>query len=198
VQEAPLGLAHVLQVAESFLRGERFVFYLGDNLIVGGITRFVERFAANGDDCHLVLAHVHDPQRFGVAEVCDGCVVRVGEKPEHPASDLAVTGIYCYTPTIFEAVHAIKPSARGELEIFDAHLYLIEHSRRVSFSEATGWWKGTGKPEDLLEANRVVLDTLVPRMNPESHGQVDATSDIAGRVMIEPGAKIIESQIRGQ
>jgi dTDP-glucose pyrophosphorylase len=161
VREAPLGLAHVLRVAESFLRGERFVFYLGDNLIVGGITRFVERFAPNSDDCHLVLAHVHDPQRFVVAELCDGCVVRVEEKPSHPTSDLAVTGIYCYTPAIFEAAHAIRPSARGELEISDAHQYLIEHGRQVSFSEATGWWKDTGKPEDLLEANRVVLDILV-------------------------------------
>jgi glucose-1-phosphate thymidylyltransferase len=197
VQEAPLGLAHVLRVAESFLAGERFVFYLGDNLIVGGISRFVERFAANGDDCHLVLAHVHDPQRFGVADVCDGCVVRVEEKPDHPSSDLAVTGIYCYTPTIFEAVHAIRPSARGELEISDAHQYLIEHGRQISFSEATGWWKDTGKPEDLLEANRVVLDMLVPGMNPEIQGDVDVSSDIAGRVRVEPGAKIIQSQIRG-
>jgi glucose-1-phosphate thymidylyltransferase len=197
MQEAPLGLAHVLQVAEPFLRGERFVFYLGDNLIVGGITRFVEHFAANGDDCHLVLARVHDPQRFGVAEVCDGRVVRVEEKPFQPSSDLAVAGIYCYTPTIFEAVHAIKPSARGELEISDAHQYLIDHGHPVSFSEATGWWKDTGKPEDLLEANRVVLDMLLPGTGPEIQGEVDAHSDVAGKVMVEPGAKIVESQIRG-
>jgi glucose-1-phosphate thymidylyltransferase len=197
VQDAPLGLAHVLRVAEPFLGGERFVFYLGDNLIVGGITRFVECFAANGDACHLVLARVHDPQRFGVAEVCDGRVMRVEEKPRHPASDLAVTGIYCYTPTIFEAVHAIQPSARGELEISDAHQYLIEHGHAVSFSEATGWWKDTGKPEDLLEANRVVLDMLVAGMTPEVYGTVDASSDIAGKVLVEPGATILESQVRG-
>lgn len=197
MQEAPLGLAHVLQVAEAFLRGEQFVFYLGDNLIVGGITRFVECFAANGDACHLVLARVHDPQRFGVAEVCDGQVVRVEEKPLQPASDLAVTGIYCYTPTIFEAVHAIRPSARGELEISDAHQYLIGHRHQVGFSEATGWWKDTGKPEDLLEANRVVLDMMLPGLSPEIHGEVDASSDIAGKVLVEAGAAIIASQIRG-
>jgi glucose-1-phosphate thymidylyltransferase len=197
VQEAPLGLADVLRVAEPFLDDERFVFYLGDNLIIGGITRFVEGFAANGDDCHLVLARVHDPQRFGVAEVRDGHVVRVEEKPSHPTSELAVTGIYCYTPAIFEAVHAIRPSARGELEISDAHQYLIEHGRQVSFSEATGWWKDTGKPEDLLEANRVVLDMMLPGLSPEIRGEVDASSDIAGKVKVEPGATIIESQIRG-
>lgn len=197
VQEAPLGLAHVVRVAEPFLRGDRFVFYLGDNLIVGGITRFVERFEANGEICHLVLARVKDPQRFGVAEVQDGRVVRVVEKPTEPQSDLAVAGIYCYTEAIFDAVHAIQPSARGELEISDAHQYLIEQGHRVSFSEATGWWKDTGKPEDLLEANRVVLDTMLTGTGPDLQGEVDAASDIAGKVIVEPGARIIESQIRG-
>jgi glucose-1-phosphate thymidylyltransferase len=197
VQEAPLGLAHVVQVAEPFLRGERFVFYLGDNLIVGGIRRFVERFEASGDDCHLVLARVKDPERFGVAEVCEGRVVRVEEKPAQPKSDLAVAGIYCYSAAIFEAVHAIAPSARGELEISDAHQYLIERGYRVSYSEATGWWKDTGKPEDLLEANRVVLDTLLSGTGPDVRGEVDAASDIAGKVVVEPGAKIVASQIRG-
>jgi glucose-1-phosphate thymidylyltransferase len=197
VQEAPLGLAHVVRVAEPFLRGERFVFYLGDNLIVGGIKRFVERFEAGGEACHLVLARVKDPQRFGVAEVQDGRVIRVVEKPSQPASDLAVAGIYCYTAAIFEAVHAIQPSARGELEISDAHQYLIDRGYRVSFSEATGWWKDTGKPEDLLEANRVVLDTMLTGAGPDLQGEVDARSDIAGKVIVEPGARVIESQIRG-
>jgi glucose-1-phosphate thymidylyltransferase len=197
VQQAPLGLAHVVQVAEPFLRGEQFIFYLGDNLVVGGIKQFVERFQASGDDCHLVLARVRDPQRFGVAEVHNDCVVRVQEKPAQPKSDLAVAGIYCYTEAIFEAVHAIQPSMRGELEISDAHQYLIDHGRRVSFSEVTGWWKDTGKPEDLLEANRVVLDTMVPGVSPDVRGHIDAASDIAGKVVIEPGAEIIESQIRG-
>jgi glucose-1-phosphate thymidylyltransferase len=197
VQEAPLGLAHVVRVAEPFLCGEPFVFYLGDNLIVGGITRFLDRFKAGGEDCHLVLARVRDPQRFGVAEVLDGQVIRVVEKPSQPQTDLAVAGIYCYTEAIFEAVHAIQPSARGELEISDAHQYLIDHGHRVSYSEATGWWKDTGKPEDLLEANRVVLDMLLSGSGPEILGDVDATSDVAGKVLVERGAKVIESQIRG-
>ncbi len=197
VQEAPLGLAHVVRVAESFLSGEPFIFYLGDNLIVGGITRIIQHFEASRDDCHLVLARVRDPQRFGVAEVHSGRVVRVEEKPSQPKSDLAVAGIYCYTEAIFEAVQAIQPSARGELEISDAHQYLIEHGRRVSFSEVTGWWKDTGKPEDLLEANRVVLDTMLPGNGPDIQGEVDAASDIAGKVLVEAGAKIVHSQIRG-
>jgi glucose-1-phosphate thymidylyltransferase len=197
LQEAPLGLAHVVRVAEPFLRGDHFVFFLGDNLIVGGITRIIERFEASGADCHLALARVRDPQRFGVAEVQDGRVVRVEEKPRQPKSDLAVAGIYCYREAIFEAVQAIHPSARGELEISDAHQYLIDHGHRVSFSEATGWWKDTGKPEDLLEANRVVLDTMVPGVWPALQGEVDPASDIAGKVMVEAGARIVASQIRG-
>jgi glucose-1-phosphate thymidylyltransferase len=196
-QEAPLGLAHVVKVAEPFLRGDPFVYYLGDNLIVGGIHHFIERFEANGDACHLVLARVRDPQRFGVAEVEDGRVLRVTEKPLQPMSDLAVAGIYCYTKAIFEAVYAIRPSARGELEISDAHQYLIEHGHRVSFSEATGWWKDTGKPEDLLEANRVVLDTLLPGTGPEVRGEVDAASELTGKVIVEAGATVIDSQVRG-
>jgi glucose-1-phosphate thymidylyltransferase len=192
-----LGLAHVVKVAEPFLGGERFVFYLGDNLIVGGINRFIERFEASGDACHLVLARVRDPQRFGVAEVHDGRVLRIEEKPLQPKSNLAVAGIYCYTEAIFEAVHAIHPSARGELEISDAHQYLIDHGHRVSFSEATGWWKDTGKPEDLLEANRVALDTMVPGTGPEVRGEVDAMSEITGKVIVEAGARVVDSQIRG-
>ena len=197
LQDAPRGLAHVIQVAEPFLRGAPFVFFLGDNVVVGGIRPFVERFEAEGNHCHLVLARVRDPQRFGVAEVKGGRVMRVVEKPLHPESDYAVTGIYVYSAPIFEAVHAIRPSARGELEISDAHQYLIDHGFQVGFSEITGWWKDTGKPEDLLEANRFVLDQVLDSMGPIIHGEVDAASDIAGKVVVEAGAKVIASQIRG-
>ncbi|MBI4573428.1 MAG: glucose-1-phosphate thymidylyltransferase [candidate division NC10 bacterium] len=197
MQEAPLGLAHVIRAAEPFLRREPFVFFLGDNVVVGGIRQFVERFQARGEHGHLVLAQVRDPQRFGVAEVRGGQVVRVVEKPACPASNFAVTGIYVYDTPIFEAVHAIQPSARGELEISDAHQYLIDHGFRVGFSEITGWWKDTGKPEDLLEANRFVLDQVLDGTGPEIRGAVDAESDVAGKVVVEAGAKVIGSQIRG-
>jgi len=144
-----------------------------------------------------VLARVKDPQRFGVAEVRDGRVVGVVEKPTRPASDFAVTGIYVYDAPIFEAVHAIQPSARGELEISDAHQYLLDQGYRIGFSEITGWWKDTGKPEDLLEANRFVLDQVLDATGPVIRGLVDAESDVAGKVVVEGGARVIGSQIRG-
>ena len=197
IQEAPLGLAHVVQAAETYLRREPFVFFLGDNVVGGGIRQFLERFQAQRDHCHLVLARVKDPQRFGVAEVRDGRVIRVIEKPARPASDFAVTGIYVYDATIFEAVRAIRPSARGELEISDAHQYLLDHGYRIGFSEITGWWKDTGKPEDLLEANRFVLDQVLDASGPVIRGLVDAESDVAGKVVVEDGARIIGSQVRG-
>jgi glucose-1-phosphate thymidylyltransferase len=197
LQDAPRGLAHVIQVAEPYLRGEPFVFFLGDNVVVGGIRQFVERFQAQGDQCHLVLARVREPQRFGVAEVQGGRVMRVVEKPAHPTSDYAVTGIYVYAAPIFEAVRSIRPSPRGELEISDAHQYLVEHGFQVGFSEITGWWKDTGKPEDLLEANRFVLDQVLDGMGPVIRGEVDTASDIAGKVVVEAGAKVIASHIRG-
>ena len=170
MQEAPLGLAHVIRAAEAYLQHEPFVFFLGDNVVVGGIRQFVERFQARKDHCHLVLARVREPQRFGVAEVRGDRIVRVVEKPTQPPSDFAVTGIYVYDTPIFEAVHAIRPSARGELEISDAHQYLLEHGYQVGFSEITGWWKDTGKPEDLLEANRFALDHLLDGVGPVVRG----------------------------
>jgi glucose-1-phosphate thymidylyltransferase len=194
MQEAPLGLAHVVRVAEEFLKGEPFVFYLGDNVIVGGIAPFLDRFRAGNEDCHLVLARVKDPLRFGVAELRGDRVVGVVEKPALPRSDFAVTGIYVYGPKIFEAVRAIAPSKRGELEISDAHQYLLDRGARVGYSEITGWWKDTGKPEDLLEANRVALEQLGPA---RLEGSVDPASDVAGKVALGPGAKVIASQIRG-
>ncbi|MBI4537226.1 MAG: glucose-1-phosphate thymidylyltransferase [candidate division NC10 bacterium] len=197
MQEAPLGLAHVVRCAESFLKQEPFVFYLGDNVVVGGIRQFLERFQARGDQCHLVLARVKDPQRFGVAEIAGDRVASVVEKPKMPKSQFAVTGIYVYDSPIFEAVHAIVPSARGELEISDAHQYLLDRGYRVGFSEITGWWKDTGKPEDLLEANRVALEQLLDGTGPVVQGSVDEESDVAGKVLVEAGARILASQVRG-
>ncbi len=192
-QEAPLGLAHVVKIAEPFIGTEPFVFYLGDNILVGGIKTFVEAFQREGSNCHLVLSRVKDPQRFGVPELRDGRIISIEEKPQHPKSEYAVTGIYLYDAHIFEAVNSIKPSARGELEISDAHQYLLEKGYAISYSEITGWWKDTGKPEDLLEANRLVLDNL----KEEIRGEVDATSGIFGRVVLSPTAKIKNSIVRG-
>lgn len=197
LQEAPIGLAHVVKVSQDFIGEEPFVFYLGDNVVVGGIERFIEDFQRQGSSCHLVLSKVQDPERFGVPEIRDGRIVKVEEKPQNPKSQYAVTGIYFYDSSIFEAVSSIEPSARGELEISDAHQYLIDNGYRVGYSEITGWWKDTGKPEDLLEANRLTLDRIIGDHEPVVNGEVDDRSDIAGKVIIEKGSKVIGSSLRG-
>ncbi|MDZ7374768.1 MAG: glucose-1-phosphate thymidylyltransferase [candidate division KSB1 bacterium] len=192
-QEAPLGLAHVVKISRDFVRDEPFVFYLGDNMVVGGIRRFIRTFLEEKSNCHLTLARVKDPERFGVPEIRGKRIVRIEEKPAVPKSEFAVAGIYIYDASIFEAVENIRPSERGELEISDAHQYLIEHGYKVTYSEITGWWKDTGKPIDLLEANRLVLENQKGRID----GFVDHRSQIAGNVVIEKGAKIVNSNIRG-
>lgn len=192
-QEVPGGLAQVVQLAEPFVGKDKFIFYLGDNMLVGGVKRFVEEFEKSGCNCYLTLSKVKDPERFGVPEIKDGKILRVEEKPKQPKSSYAVAGIYLYDHHIFEAVKSLKPSARGELEISDAHTLLIERGHKVGYTEITGWWKDTGKPTDLLEANRLILDNLEPKLE----GEVDNQSDIAGRVIIESGARIVNSKIRG-
>ena len=193
-QEAPLGLAHAVRISREFIGDSPFVFYLGDNIVVGGITRFVEAFSRYPIDCFLTLARVKDPERFGVPEFSsEGRIVSVVEKPISPLSPFAVSGIYIYGPAIFDAVNAILPGPRGELEISDAHDWLIRHGYRVDHGEITGWWKDTGMPSDLLEANRLVLSQIVDRIE----GSVDESSDIAGAVVIEKGAVVVSSRIRG-
>jgi glucose-1-phosphate thymidylyltransferase len=192
-QATPGGLAQVVGLAEQYMGMDRFIFYLGDNMVVGGVKRFIDEFERSACNCFLTLASVKDPERFGVPEIKDGKIVSIEEKPKVPKSNFAVAGIYLYDHHIFEAVKAITPSARGELEISDAHQYLIDKGYKIGYSEITGWWKDTGKPTDLLEANRLILDSLEPR----SLGEIDARSVIAGKVVIERGAKIINSVIRG-
>ncbi|MGE3801524.1 MAG: glucose-1-phosphate thymidylyltransferase [Candidatus Kapaibacterium sp.] len=193
-QEAPLGLAHVVKISQDYIGSEPFVFYLGDNIVVGGIKRFVTAFQQDEVDCFLTLARVNDPERFGVPEFDgDGKIIGVVEKPSEPKSPFAVSGIYLYGSAIFDAVNAIEPSERGELEISDAHDWLLKHNYRVGHGEITGWWKDTGLPGDLLEANRLVLSAITTSIA----GSVDSASDIAGQVIIEEGAEIIASRVRG-
>jgi len=205
-QEAPLGLAHCVLIARDFLGDDDFVMYLGDNLLRQGIAEFVEAFEANRDGsavasgaeqapaAQILLAHVDDPQRFGVAEIgATGEVVRLVEKPEQPPSDLALVGVYLFDPSIHDAVRAIEPSARGELEITDAIQWLIDNGLRVRHEVVDGWWIDTGKLDPLLEGNRLVLETIEPRVD----GSVDASSHLVGRVVIEDGAQIINSTVRG-
>jgi glucose-1-phosphate thymidylyltransferase len=192
-QEEPLGLAHAVKISESFLTDDRFVMFLGDNVIQGGIASLVKQFAASDWNAQIVLKRVENPQQFGVAELRDGRVVRLVEKPKDPPSNLALVGIYMFDHHVFEAVKAIKPSWRGELEITDAIQYLIEKGYKVYPYIHEGWWIDTGKMEDLLEANRLVLETIEPRMD----GLVDADSKVNGKVVIEKDAEIINSTVRG-
>src|SRR5437667_352550 len=185
-QDAPLGLAHAVLVSEHFLASDPFCMYLGDNLIREKLAPLVTRFREEKPQSQILLARVPDPTQCGVAELKDGKVVRLTEKPKVPPSDLALVGVYMFDATVFQAVKAIKPSARGELEITDAIQWLIDKGHTVRPHVIDGWWKDTGKLEDMLEANRIILDTLVPRTD----GTIER-SDITGKVVIEAGARVV-------
>ncbi|MBH1937194.1 glucose-1-phosphate thymidylyltransferase [Streptomyces sp. AV19] len=193
-QEQPLGLAHAVLTARQFLGDDDFVMYLGDNFVVGGITALVEEFRAERPDAQILLTEVSDPSAFGVAELdAEGRVVGLEEKPAAPRSDLALVGVYLFTPAVHEAVRAITPSARGELEITDALQWLLDTGHRVRSTRVTGYWKDTGNVADMLEVNRSVLDTLATRVD----GTVDAASELIGRVVVEAGARVTASRIVG-
>ncbi|MBA4311730.1 MAG: glucose-1-phosphate thymidylyltransferase [Chlorobiaceae bacterium] len=192
-QKTPAGLAHVVKIAEKFIGKDNFIFYLGDNMVVGGVKRFIDEFEKSDCNCWLTLSKVKDPERFGVPVIKNNKIVKVEEKPSKPKSQFAVAGIYIYDSHIFEAVKNIKPSERGELEISDAHTYLIEKGFKVGYSEITGWWKDTGKPADLLEANRLILDNIEPNFK----GEVDKVSSVLGKVILDEGSKVINSVVRG-
>jgi glucose-1-phosphate thymidylyltransferase len=192
-QAAPLGLAHAVKISEGFLSGEPFVMYLGDNILKSGITSLVEEFRQKKPNSLILLTEVANPQMFGVAELEDGRVVRLVEKPKKPASNLALVGVYMFDTHIFEAVKAIKPSWRNELEITDAIQYLVEHGYEVQPHLVTGWWKDTGKIEDILDANRLILEAI----SGSNLGNVDDTSRINGQVVIEQGVVVKNSIIRG-
>jgi glucose-1-phosphate thymidylyltransferase len=192
-QEAPLGLAHAVKISRDFLGDEDFVMFLGDNLIKDGICEFVDEFKERKPNSLILLAQVDNPKQFGVAELKDGKVVNLIEKPEEPPSNLALVGVYLFDKSVFEAVENIKPSWRGELEITDAIQYLIDHGYVVKPHIIKGWWKDTGKLEDILEANRIMLEEV----EREIKGEVDGKSSIVGRVVVEEGAEVKESMIRG-
>lgn len=207
-QDEPRGLAHCVLVARDFLGEDDFVMYLGDNLLRQGITEFVEAFEADrraasaptlggtsrAPSAQILLTRVNDPERFGVAALDErGDVVQLVEKPVEPPSDLALVGVYLFDASIHEAVSSISPSARGELEITDAIQWLIDHGHKVRHEVLDGWWKDTGKLEPLLEGNRLVLETL----EPSNEGTIDDRSRIEGRVVIQEGAQIVNSHIRG-
>jgi glucose-1-phosphate thymidylyltransferase len=191
-QDAPSGLAHAVLTAERFLGDSPFVMYLGDNLLRDGITDLVHKFRTEEPDAMILLTSVPDPENYGVAELDGEKVARLVEKPKEPQSDLALVGVYMFTPSIFEAARAIEPSWRNELEITDAIQWLISQGLRVDPHEVRGWWKDTGQVQDMLDANRLILDDLDERVEGEL---VD--SRVEGRVVIEPGVLLERSTVRG-
>ena len=193
-QEAPLGLAHAVKIAAPFLGGDPFVMYLGDNLIAGGITSLVEEFRRGECNAMILLAEVPNPEQFGVAELNGGGAVhRLVEKPKVPPSNLALVGVYMFDQHIFESVDRIRPSARGELEITDAIQDLIDRQLVVHPHRVKGWWKDTGKLEDMLEANHIVLE----RIETVRHGEVGVRSRVEGRVQLGEGVELVDSLVRG-
>src|SRR5438270_3190044 len=199
VQQEPLGLAHAVLTAEGFLGQSPFVMYLGDNLLQGGIADLVAAFREHSPDALILLTPVPDPQNYGVAELAPAtaagaprAVVRLVEKPAQPATDLALVGVYMFTAQIHDAARAISPSARGELEITDAIQHLVDGGGRVEPHIVRGWWKDTGQLEDMLAANRLVLDTIDGRVAGEL---ID--SQVDGRVVVEPSARLERTAVRG-
>jgi glucose-1-phosphate thymidylyltransferase len=192
LQDEPAGLAHAVLTAEPFLGDSPFVMYLGDNLLQGGMTELVDAFREHAPDALILLTPVPDPEHYGVAELQDGRVTRLLEKPPEPKTDLALVGVYMFTAGIHDAARAIEPSARGELEITDAIQHLVDGGLRVEPHIVQGWWKDTGRLDDMLEANRLVLDTIETRVEGEMAG-----STTHGRVIVEAGARLENATVRG-
>ncbi|MEA2196012.1 MAG: glucose-phosphate thymidylyltransferase [Solirubrobacteraceae bacterium] len=192
VQDEPLGLAHAVLTAEPFLGAAPFVMYLGDNLLQGGIEDLVAAFRSSGPDALILLTPVPDPEQYGVAELSEGAVVRLVEKPAEPKTNLALVGVYMFTDCVHGAARAIEPSDRGELEITDAIQHLVDQGMRVEPHIVQGWWKDTGRLGDMLAANRLVLDTIETRVEGEL-----IESQVDGRVVIEAGARLERSAVRG-
>ncbi|MFE4105237.1 glucose-1-phosphate thymidylyltransferase [Almyronema epifaneia] len=195
LQANPDGLAHAVKVAQPFLGEAAFLMYLGDNLIQDSLSDFVEKFVQQSLDALILLKQVANPNAFGVAQLNEqGQVVKLIEKPKHPPSNLALVGVYLFAPTIHEVISTLKPSARGELEITDAIQMLVDAGQTVASQQLQGWWLDTGKKDDLLAANQIILDdTLFSSIA----GQVDAATKISGRVQIGDGSQVINSTIRG-
>lgn len=195
-QPDPLGLAHAVKVSKGFIKDDSFVMYLGDNLLRQGVNDFAQLFTQNKLDCIVGVAPVKDPSRFGIAELDEktGRIVRLVEKPKEPKSNLALIGVYVFDSTIFDAVNRIKPSWRNELEITDAIQILVSDGRKVAVEKVSGWWKDTGKPEDLLEANQLVLADLKNSVQ----GEVSENATVTGNLGLGANSKVLDQvNIRG-
>ena len=192
-QAAPLGIAHAVMTAEGFLRGEPFLLYLGDNVLLGGVARFVEEFQRSDADAHILLARVPEPEHFGVAVLEGDRVLRLVEKPTEHLSDLALVGVYLFRGSVLDACSTLEPSWRGEYEITEAIQWLLDSGREVRAEMVSGYWKDTGRPEDLLEANRMMLGTIEPVVA----GEIDDATAVDGPVVVRAGAKVTDSSLTG-
>ncbi len=193
-QDAPLGLAHAVKVSRDFLGDDRFVMFLGDNVIEGGISNLINEFAHSDWNSQIVLTRIEHPEQYGVAELGEnGRIIRLIEKPKNPPSDLALVGIYMFDHHVHAAVDGISPSWRGELEITDAIQWLVDHNHAVHPYIHRGWWIDTGRPGDMLDANDLVLEEIDYKVE----GYVDRDSQVGRRVTIQRGAEIINSVVRG-
>ncbi|MFM8944390.1 MAG: glucose-1-phosphate thymidylyltransferase [Actinomycetota bacterium] len=192
-QAEPLGIAHAVLTAEDYVRGAPFLLFLGDNLLRDGVARFVRGFETHAPDAQILLTRVPEPEHFGVAVVEGERVVRLVEKPTTFISDIALVGVYLFRDSVLDACRTLAPSGRGEYEITEAIQWLIDEGRAVRAEMVDGWWKDTGRPEDLLDANRLLLATATARVD----GTVDAASTVEGVVVVEPGARIARSRLRG-
>jgi glucose-1-phosphate thymidylyltransferase len=192
-QAAPLGLADAVRISSAFVSGQPFLMYLGDNVLLEGVGRFVEEFERNRPDAQIFLARVPEPERFGVAVLQGDRVVRLVEKPREFVSDLALVGVYLFDDSILEAVESLHPSWRGEYEITEAIQWLVDRGARVRAEMVDGWWKDTGRPDDLLEANRMMLGVCTPSIE----GEIDETSSAQGPVVMGVGSKVIRSRLVG-
>jgi len=193
-QGKPLGIAHAVNLCREFVGEESFVVYLGDNLIQNGVKKPLEKFLSEDFDAFILLKEVEDPTRFGVAEIDEkGKLIRLIEKPKIPPSKYAIVGIYFFKPVVFDVIKDLKPSWRGELEITDTLQLMIQRGYKVGYDVVDGWWLDTGKKDDILYANALILDERIKR---DIKGEI-VDSKVEGRVTIDEGAKIVNSTIRG-
>lgn len=194
MQEKPLGLAHAVIVARDFLKDDSFLMFLGDNLLKNGISQYRIKFEQGKNQAFVLLTQVENPQQFGIVELKDKKIVRVIEKPKEPTTDLALVGVYFFDKTIHQAIDNIKPSGRGEFEITDAIQWLIDHQYKVESEVIEGWWKDTGKPEDIIEANRLILEDIHRDLG---NAKIDKQSKVFGRVNLAEGVDVVNSTILG-
>jgi glucose-1-phosphate thymidylyltransferase len=190
-QQKPAGIAQAIGLCRAFVGNDKFVVYLGDNILRGGIKRYTHHFNQSNSDALILLCEVKDPSRFGIATISNDKIIRIVEKPKNPESNLAVIGVYFLTPDIFPIINALKPSWRGELEITEALQNLLTNGRKIVYDRVTGWWKDTGTPEDILDANRFILDTIEHKVE----GLIDANESLQGRLVIGRNTKISRNSI---